>query len=193
MRIAAAIFVAATACMASPVVAQTADPFTDGKDGAKIHVASGFVCPAKIGNFERDAADENDVQTGADICSYAALDGVYGTIVLTPLTGPYDPGSSLAPSFIEQEGTGGKKIAEATIMLGGKSMPLAVFTRTYRTAQAEALDYRILFAGAAVRNWAVEATVEYADPRDTQAEKEFLAAVYDAAQKQIAQVAQSKP
>jgi hypothetical protein len=125
------------------------------------------------------------VQTGADICSYAALDGVYGTIVLTPLTGPYDPPNSLAQSFIEQEGTGGKKIGEATIMLGGKSMPLPVFTRTYRTAQAEALDYRILFAGAAVKNWAVEATVEYADPRDTQAEKDFLAAVYDAAQKQI--------
>src|SRR6202012_3191061 len=100
--------------------AQTADPFADGKDGAKIHTASGFVCPAKIGSFERDAADENDVQTGADICSYAALDGVYGTIIIAPLTGPYDAVNALAPAFIEQEGTGGKKIAEGAITLGAK-------------------------------------------------------------------------
>src|ERR1700749_2822856 len=98
--------------LATPALAQTADPFADGKDGAKIHSASGFVCPAKIGSFERDAADENDVQTGADICSYAALDGVYGTIIIAPLTGPYDAANALAPSFVEQEGTGGKKIAE---------------------------------------------------------------------------------
>src|ERR1700761_7033776 len=96
-------------CIAAPAFAQSADPFSDGKDGAKIHTASGFVCPAKIGIFERDAAGENDVQSGQDVCSYAALDGVYGTIVLTPLTGPYDASQSLAPQFVEQEGTGGKQ------------------------------------------------------------------------------------
>jgi hypothetical protein len=173
--------------LASPALAQTADPFSDGKDGAKVHVASGFVCPAMIGTFERDAADENDVQTGADICSYAALDGVYGTIVLVPLTGPYDAANALAPAFVEQEGTGGKKIAEGTIMLGPKSAALPVFTRTYLTARAEALDYRIIFTGAPVKNWAVQATVEYADPRDTASEQEFLNAVYADALKNIAQ------
>ena len=182
-----ALILTAGLIAASPAFAQTADPFSDGKDDAKIHVASGFICPAKIGSFERDAADESDVETGADVCSYAALDGVYGTITLTPLTGPYAAEQSLAPAFAEQEGTGGTKIAQSTIPLGGKSAPLPVFTRTYRTAQAEALDYRILFAGAQVKNWAVEATVEYADPRDTPAEQEFLNAVYADAQKQIAQ------
>jgi len=173
--------------LATPAFAQSAsDPFSDGPNGAKVH-SSGFVCPARIGAFERDAAGENDVQTGADICSYAALDGVYGTIVLTPLTGPYDAKSSLASDFIEQEGTGGKEIAQGTMMLGIKSAPLPVFTRTYRTARAEELEYRILFAGAAVKNWAVEATVEYADPRDAAAEKGFLDAVYAAAAKEIGQ------
>jgi len=173
--------------LAAPALAQSAsDPFADGPRGAKVH-SSGFVCPAKIGNFERDAAGENDVQTGADICSYAALDGVYGTIVLTPLSGSYDAKTSLAPDFIEQEGTGGKEIAQGTIMLGAKSAPLAVFTRTYRTARAEELDYRILFAGAQLKNWAVEATVEYADPRDAASERDFLNAVYAAAAKEIGQ------
>lgn len=173
--------------LAAPAFAQTADTFADGKDGAKIHTASGFVCPAKIGNFERDAAGENDVQSGADICSYAALDGVYGTIILIPLTGPYDAKSALASAFIEQEGTGGKMISEATIPLGPKSASLPVYTRIYRTARAEALEYRILFTGAQVKNWAVEATVEYADPRDAAAEKDFLNTVYAAAAREIAQ------
>ena len=74
--------------LATPAFAQSLpDTFKDGPGYAKIHVASGFVCPASIGPFERDAAGENDVQTGSDLCSYAALDGVYGTIVLTPLAG----------------------------------------------------------------------------------------------------------
>ncbi len=104
----AAFCILAAAFVASPALAQTADPFVDGPGYAKVHVASGFVCPAAIGSFERDAADENDVETGADVCSYAALDGVYGTIVLAPLTGPYDAPNALAPAFVEQEGTGGK-------------------------------------------------------------------------------------
>ena len=181
------LLICAALTYSSLAVAQTADPFADGKDGAKVHTASGFVCPAKIGIFERDAAGENDVQTGQDVCSYAALDGVYGTIVLTPLTGPYDAAQSLAPEFVKQEGTGGKKIAEATTQLGGKSALMPVYTRIYRTSRAEALEYRTLFAGAQVKNWAVEATVEYADPRDAAAEKDFLNAVYAAAGKDIAQ------
>jgi hypothetical protein len=161
------------------------DTFKDGPGYAKVHVASGFVCPASIGPFERDAAGENDVQTGSDVCSYAALDGVYGTIVLTPLTGPYDPKASLAAQFIEQEETGGKRIAEKTAPLVDKSAMLPVFTRSYRTARAESLEYRILFAGTQIGNWSVEVTVEYADPRDTPAEKLFLNAVFAAAKKDI--------
>jgi hypothetical protein len=179
-----AVFIASL-LLAAPAFAQPADTFTDGKDDAKIH-KSGFVCPAKIGAFERDAAGENDVETGTDICSYAALDGVYGTIQLTPVTGTYDAKASLAPAFTEQEDTGGKMIGEGPLTLGGKSAPVIVFQRTYRTARAEALEYRILFAGAQVGNWAVEATVEYADPRNTPAEKDFLDAVYTAAKKDIA-------
>jgi hypothetical protein len=171
--------------LATPALAQTADPFADGKDGAKVHVASGFICPAKIGAFERDTASESDVETGADSCAYAALDGIYGTVRLIPLAGPYDAKASLAQAFIEQEGTGGKRIAETVLMLGPKPSALPVYARSYRTARAEALEYRTLFTGAQIGNWAVEVTVEYADPRDTPAEQEFLGAVYDSARKTI--------
>ena len=51
----------------------------------------------------------------------------------------------------------------------------------------EALTYRIVFTGAAVKNWAIQATVEYADPRDTALEQEFLSAVYADALKNITQ------
>ena len=174
-------------CMtASAASAQSApDTFKDGPGYAKVHIASGFVCPASIGPFERDAAGEDDVQTGADLCSYAALDGVYGTVVLTPFASPYNPKASLAAQFVEQEETGGKQIAEKTIVLGNKAAPLRVYSRAYRTARAESLEYRILFTGVQIGNWAVEVTMEYADPRDSAAEKQFLNAVYGAAVKDI--------
>jgi hypothetical protein len=167
--------------------AQTAaDAFADRPDGAKVDIASGFVCPAKIGLFERDAVGEADPETGTDFCAYSALDGVYGTIKVTPLTGAYDPKGSFAADFAEQEGTGGKQISERPEnMAAAGSAPLAVYTRTYETSKLEDLHYRVTFAGAEVKNWSVEATMEFADPRDTPVEQEFLHAVYAAAQTQI--------
>ena len=82
----------------------------DGKDGAKIHTASGYVCPAKIGLFERDAVGESDPSAGADFCAYSTQDGVYGTIKLTPVSGTYDPKVSLLRDFTEQEATGRRNI-----------------------------------------------------------------------------------
>jgi hypothetical protein len=170
--------------VAAPAFAQTAgDVFADGPDNAKIH-KSGFVCPLYVGAFERDAVGRADIDTAADFCSYAALDGVYGTITLTPLSGAYDPKSSMAQDFIEQEQTGGHKIAEGDTKVGEGA---TVYTRIYETAKLEDLHYRVLFAGAAVNGWAVEATIEYADPRDTPEEKQFLDAVYEAARKEIEQ------
>lgn len=165
---------------------QTGEPFKDGPGYSKIHVASGFVCPAAIGLFERDAQGQYNVQTGADICSYAALDGVYGTIILIPVSGAYDAHNSLAPQFVEEEGTGGKSIGEKTMTFGIGNNRLPVFTRSYRTARAESLEYRTIFAGTQVGNWAVEAIVEYASPRDDAQEKEFLNTVYANAAKDIA-------
>ena len=176
------IFAAMVLC-AVPAWAQgSADTFTDRDDGAKVHV-SGFVCPDRIGTLKRDAVGESDPERNEDFCSYASLDGVYGTITLAPLNGGYDPKAAFARDFSEQESTGGKRIGERQVRLNGS--PLSLYTRTYRTARAEALEYRILFAGAAVRNWVVQATVEYADPRDTQAESQFLQTVYAAAERQI--------
>jgi len=144
---------------------------------------SGFVCPPRIGEFERDAVGEADPERNEDFCAYGALDGIYGTITLHPLNAGYDPRVAFADDFREQEATGGKRLVETTVRLNGS--PLSIYTRTYRTARAEALDYRIVFAGAAVKNWIVQVTVEYADPRDTQTEAEFLRAVYAAAERQI--------
>ena len=158
------------------------DTFGDREDGAKVHV-SGFVCPQRIGEFERDAVGEYDPAKNQDFCAYGALDGVYGTITLQPLNGGYDPKATFADDFREQEATGGKRLSENIVRLNGS--PLAIYTRTYRTARAEALEYRIVFAGAAVKNWVVQTTVEYGDPRDTQTEAEFLRAVYAAAEHEI--------
>jgi hypothetical protein len=158
------------------------DTFADRDDGAKVHV-SGFVCPQRIGEFERDAVGEYDPEKSQDFCAYGARDGVYGTITLSPLNGGYDPKASFAEDFEQQDATEGKRLSENIVRLNGS--PLAIYTRTYRTARAEALEYRIVFAGAAVKNWVVQATVEYADPRDTRTEAEFLRTIYAAAERQI--------
>ena len=173
----------------SPASAQVVagDTFSDGKDGAKVHVASGFVCPAKIGLFERDAVGETDPSAGADFCAYSTLDGVYGTIKLVPVPGTYDAKTSLAPDFAIQEGTVGKKVAEGDVTVAAVQggAPLTIYTRTYESAKLEDLHYRVLFAGVAVKNWAVESTIEFAEPRDTPLEKDFFHAVYAAAQTQV--------
>lgn len=176
--------------IASGACAQTVvgDAFADGVNGAKVHVASGFVCPAKIGPFERDAAGESDPETGADFCAYAALDGVYGTIRLVPLHGPYDAKQSMAKDFAEQEGAGGKRIAEKDvgILPVSHGRAVSVYTRTYETAKLEDLHYRVQFAGAAIGNWAVETTIEFAEPRDLPEAQEFLRAVFGDARNEVA-------
>jgi hypothetical protein len=171
------------ALLPGAAVAQgSADTFSDREDGAKVHV-SGFVCPGRIGAFERDAVGEYDPEKNQDFCAYGALDGVYGTITIEPLNGNYDPKASFTEDYRQQDATGGKQLAEKPVKLNGSN--LSIYTRTYRTARAEALEYRILFAGGVVKNWVVQATVEYGDPRDAQNEAEFLQAVYTAAEKQI--------
>ena len=184
------VFLVVETLFASGAGAQTlaGDTFADGADGAKLHVASKFVCPAKIGSFERDAAGETDPETGADFCAYAALDGIYGTIKLVPLRGAYDAKQSLAQDFAEQEGAGGKNIAEKDVAIAGPTpgASIPVYTRTYETAKLEDLHYRVQFAGAAVGTWAVETTIEFAEPRDLPEAQAFLRAVYDSALHEIA-------
>ncbi len=181
---------AALAFAASPALAQTTDidAFKDAPDEAKVHAASGFVCPQFIGHFERDAFGERDPSLGSDFCAYSARDGVYGTITLTPLKAAYDPKTALVPEFTEQEGIGGKIVGEKTMALGGGKTPISVYQRTYETAALETLHYRILFSGGTVGNWALEATVEFATPRDDDAKQLFLDAVYAEALAHIAKL-----
>jgi hypothetical protein len=190
------IALAAAALATAPALAQTTDidAFKNGPgpDDAKVHTASGFVCPVFIGHFERNAFGERDPEIGSSFCAYSALNGVYGTITLTPLKGPYDPKASLADAFTQQEGTGGKKVDERMVPLGGKT-PLQVYTRTYETAALESDRYRILFAGGTVGAWAIEATVEFDTPRDDQAERDFLNAVYAEALSHIARPPANSP
>lgn len=163
------------------------DTFADGANGAKVHIASKFICPAKIGPFERDAAGESDPGAGTDFCAYAALDGVYGTIRLVPLHGAYDAKQSMARDFAEQEDAGGKQISEKNLVVSPASRrsAVSVYTRTYETAKLEDLHYRVQFAGAAIENWAVETTIEFAEPRDLAEAQSFLRAVYGAAPGEI--------
>lgn len=181
-RFRASIFCLTLLAPAAAPAQDAGDVFSDAANGAKLHVASGFLCPAKIGMFERDAAGERDPQNGADFCAYSALNGVYGTITLVPLKGPYDPKSALVPDFLELEGTGGRTIAEAPMKLGGAS----IYTRTYQTTSLENVHYQVLFAASAVGQWALEVTMEYASPRDDAIEREFLSTVYAQAFKTIA-------
>jgi len=168
---------------AAPALAQTnVDVFSDGPANAKVHTASGFTCPGKIGLFERDAAGERDPSANTAFCAYSALDGVYGMITLVPLSGPYDPKAALAPEFVEEEDIGGKRIGEGTLKVGGAS----VYARTYETTSLENLHYRTLFSASAVGNWAVQVTLEYASPRDDAVKQEFLNAVYAGALKTLA-------
>jgi hypothetical protein len=160
--------------------------FKDGPKGEKIHIASGFVCPDKIGRYIRDAVGESDLETGSDFCSYYALDGVYGTVTLTPLRGAYNPATSLSSEFIQQEGIGAKKIDEKTLKLGPKDHAIKVYARTYETSHLETLHYRITYTGAAYKGWIVETTTEYAEPRDDAVHKEFLDWVYGPALADVA-------
>jgi hypothetical protein len=143
------------------------------------------VCPARIGAFERDAVGEADPEKHTDFCAYSARDGVYGTIKLVPLAGPYDAQSALAPDFAKTESLGGKRVADGPAMLAAKPQPRVVYARTYETAKLDQFRYRVMFSGAQFGNWAVETTIEYADPRDTPLEQDFLHAIYAAAQSQI--------
>jgi hypothetical protein len=174
----------------SPAAAQTTniDAFKDGADEAKVHSASGFVCPLFIGHFERDAYGERAPMLGSDFCAYSALDGVYGTITLTPLKTAYDPKTALQQEFTEQEGIGGKIVGESTLHIGGGAAPISVYTRTYETAALETLHYRIMFSGGTIGSWAVEATVEFGTPRDDEKLHDFLNAVYTEALVHIAKL-----
>jgi hypothetical protein len=177
-------FLAALMVLSAPSHVIADDEFSDVGAG-KLHAASGFTCPAKIATFERDAVGERDPQAGAVYCAYSKLDGVYGTVVLKPLRSPYDARSSLSGAFEETQSTGGQMIGEQMMKLGQQPEQLDVYSRSYETAHLSEAHYRVLFTGASVGNWAVELTIEYADPRDTDTQKEFLNAVYSAATAEI--------
>ena len=189
MKTAAAAFalcLVSTMAAARPVVPITASTvFKDGPAGEKIHIASNFACPDHIGRYIRDAVGESDLESGSDFCSYYALDGVYGTVTLTPLKGAYDPARSLSSGFIQQEGIGAKKIGTKTIELGPDGKKHKVYMRTYETAHLETLHYRITYSGAAYKGWIIETTTEYAEPRDDKVNRNFLDWVYGPALKDL--------
>jgi hypothetical protein len=173
-----------SAALAVPVLAQD-DAFVDAPNGAKQHIASTFVCPAQIGRFERDAVGVRDPEREADFCAYSARDGVYGTVTILPLHGEFNPEALLAPDFVVQEGTGGRRSSEGVQNLGPqKNLP--VYQRIYDAAKIETMRYRVQFACAVLGGWAIEVTVEYADPRDSGFKDDFVNAVYGAAQAKLA-------
>lgn len=166
------------------VQAQSFDePFSETKDGNKIHEGSGFVCPVNFAGFTRDAVRGGDAESGTASCSYSQRDGVYGNITLSPLQGGYKAKDSMAARFREQEVLGAKMVFQGVSKIG--TPELSVYVRVYQTGKLENLKYTVLFAGSAVKNWVVETSVEYTDPRDTGSKDAFLEAVYDAAQAQI--------
>jgi hypothetical protein len=184
MGVAIGVVLAAAAAVVPSFAQTNIDEFADRGDGAKTHKASGFVCPMKVGRFERDAVGQADPELGSVFCAYSARDGVYGTVVLKPNGGTYDARTSFAREFALQEGIGGRPVGETAIKVPAPQTP-SIYARSYETAKLADVHYRILYAGAGIGSWAVEATVEYVEPRDTDAEKEFIDAVYAAAGAEI--------
>ncbi len=163
----------------APALAQEGG-FGDGPNGAAIHT-SGFVCPLKIGTFERDATGLRDVGSGADYCAYSALSGIYGTVIIMALPSPFDPKNVLAPEFRVQEGTDGHLIGEEMQRIA----TIPVYTRVYETARLQSRQYRTLYASGAVGAWSVAVIVEYAQPQDKAIASTFLTAIYGEAVKDI--------
>lgn len=158
--------------------------FAEGPGGSVVHT-SGYVCPPKVASFERDAAGLRDPETGAAYCAYSALSGVYGTIIILPLTAEYDAKTVLAPEFLLQEGTGAHKTGDQVQMIGQAGAALLVHVRIYETARLETRRYRTLYASAPIGGWVVAAIVEYSDPADKDLNTAFLNAVYSEAVKDI--------
>lgn len=202
-----ASIIAAVTCFALPALAQTvpslrADPFVDSGKGDKVHTASGFVCPERVGRYVRNSVGEGGSPAdGKVFCSYYALDSVYGTVQLTPLSGPYDAKKSLAGDFVEQVGIGGKQVDEKMVTVkpadGAKEAesfkPVEVYTRTYETAHLESLRYQIKFTGAAINGWAVESIIEYASTRDDETAQNFLDFVYRSAETEVGKKQNAAP
>jgi hypothetical protein len=163
----------------APALAQEGG-FGDGPNGAAIHT-SGFVCPPKVGTFERDATGLRDAESGADYCAYSGLSGVYGTVIIRTLPSPFDPKNVLAPEFRVQEGTDGHLIGEEMQRIAA----IPVYTRVYETARLQSRQYRTLYASTAVGAWSVVVIVEYAYPQDKDMASAFLAAIYGKAVKDI--------
>lgn len=151
-------------------------------DGALLHTASGFVCPDKIGPFERDAGGQRE---DGDYCAYSALSGLYGTIVLKPLPDPYDPVAVLEPACRNVERMGGRILTETVQPVGPETNAIPVYLRTYEMARLDLMAYRTQLASAAVGGWAVEVIVEYAHPRDKDEQTAFVTAVYGEAAKDL--------
>ncbi|GAA0552230.1 hypothetical protein GCM10008941_35230 [Rhizomicrobium palustre] len=155
--------------------ASAEEAFTLREDGAVLHGGSGFVCPAKIGMFERDAFGSREE---GDYCAYSALTGLYGTIIVKHRPALYDPPALLAPEFRKVESMGGRAVAETVQPVGPDGAAVPVFLRTYDMAKLDMLTYRTQLASAALGGWAVEAVVEYAYPRDKEDQTAFVTAVY---------------
>lgn len=179
--IAAAALILAGLCAAAGAADSV---FEDAGSGAKRHILSGFVCPLQIGSFGRDAVGEYRPSDDSDYCTYSGRDGVYATLMLTPLHSGYDARTHLVPEFIVQEGSGARQSGEGTLFLG-PDHTLAVYSRTYDTARLESLRYRVQFTGSAVGNWIVETVLEYTDPRSLVEKNAFLNAVYNRALQQF--------
>ena len=138
-------------CLAlSPAAAQTTniDAFKDGADEAKVHSASGFVCPLFIGHFERDAYGERDADAGLGLLrllrARRRLRHDHADAAEGGLRSQDGAGSRSSPS---RKASAARSSAKARCKIGGGTTPISVYTRTYETAALETLHYRIMFSG----------------------------------------------
>lgn len=182
-RKACGLALALTLLGVAPAAAQRIG-FSSSANGSLVH-ESGYVCPQMIGPFQRDAAGLRDPVSGAQSCSYSAQSGVYGTVILEPMTNSFDPKEGLIPAFRAEDAAGSIIVSEQIQPVGTEGIAVPVYVRVYRKARLDQREYRTLYAAAAYGIWAVEAIVEYSDPQDKDLNTAFLNAIYDTATKMI--------
>ena len=127
-------------------------PFSDLRDGGKRHTASGFVCPAMIGAFERDAVGEAAPASGADFCADRRSTASTARSGSRRWRVPTTPPRRWRLASSSRRVCTARRIADGLATLAIKPLPVSIYARTDETARLEDLHYRVVFAGAQFRN-----------------------------------------
>jgi len=152
-----------------------ADSFAEGANGAKLHSASGFVCPQQIGRSSRTRWASVIRKLARIFVPIPRLMASNGTVT-----------ASAARDTIQRRARAGFVRAERYRRTNGRrndanaepqERAIGGLTRTYETRSWKRC---ISASSLPARSWelAVQVTIDMAEPRDNDAQAMFLNAVY---------------